>query len=337
MLIIDNKESLEKLEKDWALTIGNFDGVHLGHKQIIKTVAKACKDNAARGVAVMTFEPHPAVVLHPEKAPGLLTPLAMKKHLLKGLGVDCLIVLTDTLRLLNMSPGDFVDQFLMKTVRPSVVVEGPNFNFGYGRSGNIETLKTLAEQKGFKVVEVAPKELNIEGPTGRRRVLCSSSLVRRLLENGQVEQAGSVLSRFYRLMGRTVTGRGVGREIGFPTANIEPENQIIPAEGVYAGFVQVGENLEGVCEDLQQLPAAFSIGRAKTFVSEHPLLVEAHILEEKVADLSGKYLAMDFVKRIRGQRRFESRDKLAEQIAKDCENARGILARDVSNGGTRKT
>lgn len=325
MLIVDNKESLEKIEKGWALTIGNFDGVHLGHQEIIKITAKVYKDNAARGVALMTFEPHPAVILHPEKAPGLLTPLAMKKYLLKELGVDCLIVLTDTLRLLNMSPDDFVEQFLMKTVRPSVVVEGPNFNFGYGRSGNIETLKNFGELKGFKVVEVAPKELNIEGLGGRRSVLCSSSLVRSLLENGQVEQAGSVLGRFYRLMGRTIAGRGVGRAIGFPTANIEPENQIIPAEGVYAGFVQIGDTLEAVCGDLQKLPAAFSIGRAKTFVSEHPLLVEAHILDQKVGDLSGKYLSMDFVKRIRGQRRFETKEKLAKQIAEDCEKVKEIL------------
>lgn len=325
MQIIDNKEAFGKLEKGWALTIGNFDGVHLGHQQIIKAAAKACKDNSARGVAAMTFEPHPMVVLHPEKAPGLLTPLEMKKHLLERLGVDCLIVLTDTLRLLNLSPADFVEQFLMKTVKPSVVVEGPNFNFGYGRSGNIETLKTLGELKGFDVVEVAPKELNIEGPTGRHSVLCSSSLARRLLETGQIEQAGSVLGRFYRLVGKTIAGRGVGRAIGFPTANIEVGDQIVPAEGVYAGFVQVGETLEAVCGDLPRLPAAFSIGRAKTFVSNHPLLVEAHILEEKVGDLSGKYLAMDFVKRIRGQQRFETKEKLAEQIAEDCEKVKEIL------------
>jgi riboflavin kinase/FMN adenylyltransferase len=326
MLIIDNKESLEKLEKGWALTIGNFDGVHLGHQQIIKATAKACKDNSARGVAAMTFEPHPMMVLHPEKAPGLLMPLAMKKKLLDRLGVDCLIVLTDTLRLLNMSPGDFVDQFLMKTVKPTVVVEGPNFNFGYGRSGNIETLKTLGELKGFKVVEVAPIELNIEGPTGRRSMLCSSSLIRRLLEMGQVEEAASVLDRFYRLVGKTIAGRGVGKAIGFPTANIEPENQIIPAEGVYAGFVQIGKSLEDVCVYSQRIDAVFSLGRAKTFVSGHPLLIEAHILDDDVESLSGRYLAMDFVKRIRGQRRFETKDKLAEQIAKDCDSAKDILS-----------
>jgi riboflavin kinase/FMN adenylyltransferase len=326
MKIVETTRQIEALDKGWALSIGNFDGVHLGHQQIIKATAKACKEHSARGVAVMTFEPHPVAILHPEKAPGILTPLEIKKCLLKTFGVDCLIVLRDSLKLLNLSPADFVDRFLMKTVRPSVVVEGPNFNFGYGRSGNVNTLRQLGVERGFEVVEVAPIEMRLKGPSDRRNVLCSSSLVRSLLETGQVELAQSVLGRFYRLIGKTITGRGVGKKIGFPTANIQPTNQIIPSEGVYAGFVEVADTLEEICSAQAKRLAAFSIGRAKTFVSEHPLLVEAHILNEDVEDLSGKYLAMDFVQHIRGQKRFETKQQLAEQIAKDCKKAKSILA-----------
>jgi riboflavin kinase/FMN adenylyltransferase len=138
-------------------------------------------------------------------------------------------------------------------------------------------------------------------------------MIRGFLERGEVANAAAAIGRCYRLMGPTIAGRGVGAEIGFPTANIQPAEQIIPAEGVYAGFVGVGQNLE------------------QTFVSNHPLMVEAHILEGKVEGLTGKWLAMDFAKRIRSQERFGSKEELATQIAKDCEKAKRILtgAREV--------
>jgi riboflavin kinase/FMN adenylyltransferase len=323
MEIIESLAPTGPLTAGCAITIGNFDGVHLGHQKIIKEAQNAATRAAAKALAVMTFEPHPAAILHPERAPRILTPMPLKKRLLENLGVDCLIILKDSFELLNLSPADFVDQFLMKRIGPKVIVEGPNFNFGYGRSGNAQTLKDLGTTRGFDVVIVPAKEIKI----GDSSFTCSSSIVRSFLEEGAVAKAKAALGRSYRLVGQTVAGRGVGKQIGFPTVNIQPAEQIIPAEGVYAGHVEIGLNLDDVCAPSWARPAAISIGRAKTFVSDHPLLVEAHILEDKVEDLSGKWLAMDFVERIRTQQRFESKDRLAHQIAKDCATAKEILLR----------
>jgi riboflavin kinase / FMN adenylyltransferase len=335
MQLINTKEKLETVAKGQVLTIGNFDGVHLGHQELLRR-AKAIAKKHNTGVAAMTFWPHPAAVLHPEKAPRLLTPLPLKTQLLEEHGVDCLIVVSDTYSLLNLSPKDFVDEFLMKTVRPCAVVEGVNFTFGYGRSGTILTLRDMGKERGFEVVIVEPKEQHFS--KGERGTV-SSSLIRGFLEKGNVKDAAAALGRPYKLIGQTIPGRGKGTEIGFPTANLEPLDQMIPAEGVYAGFVEIGESLEGLTTEHtettekktnsilgKRLPAAISIGRAKTFVGDHPLLLEAHVLKNNVPDLYGKWLAMDFIARIRPQHRFENVDALKLQIAKDCEQIRKILA-----------
>lgn len=324
MNIIDSKTALDALPKGWALTIGNFDGLHLGHTDIIAAAKKAKQDYNAAGLAVMTFDPHPVAILHPERAPEILTPPSIKRHLLAQLGVDSLIVIRDSYDLLNISPATFIDEFLIKHVSPKVVIEGPNFNFGYGRSGTIETLKTLAAERGFDVIVVKNRNVTLsDGST----VTCSSSLIRSLIENGNMTDAATVLGRHYRLVGHTVKGRGLGKELGFPTANIGPVNQLIPAEGVYAGFVAVAENSPGAAASTQKLPAVFSIGRAKTFITDHPLLLEAHILEPDVEDLYGKWLAMEFVKKIRNQRRFADHHELSKQIAQDCKKTKIILSR----------
>ena len=322
MEIIESIASAKSLTAGCVLTIGNFDGVHLGHQRIIKEAQKAAGLTGAKTLVVMTFEPHPAAILHPEMAPRILTPMPIKKRLLENLGVDCLIILKDSFDLLNLSPADFVDRFLMKHIRPKVIIEGQSFNFGYGRSGNAQTLKEMGATRSFDVVVVPAKEIK----TGDSTFTCSSSIVRSFLEEGTVLKAKAVLGRAYRLVGPTVAGRGVGKQMGFPTVNIQPDEQIIPAEGVYAGLVETGDTLDDVCAPGRARPAAISIGRAKTFVSSHPLLVEAHILEDKVEGLSGKWLAMDFVARIRSQQRFETKDRLAEQIAKDCATAKKILS-----------
>ena len=327
MRIIETITDSEKVKKGCVLTIGNFDGVHIGHQEILTTAVQIAAQRSTE-LVVMTFEPHPVAVLHPEKAPGVLTPLGLKERLLAEFGVDCLVVLKDSAELLNLSPQGFVDEFLMKNVRPGFVVEGENFNFGYGRSGNVQTLRELAAQRGFEVIIMPAKQLLL---SSGENVTASSSLIRNLLEKGRVADAGQALGRPYRLIGKTVSGKGKGRELGFPTANIEPAEQIIPAEGVYAGFVEIGRSYEQVCKAHNKLPAALSIGRAKTFITDHSLLTEAHILKGTIGDLSGKWLAMDFVEFIRHQERFESENQLAEQIAKDCQKAKRILITDCTD------
>jgi riboflavin kinase/FMN adenylyltransferase len=316
-----DSEGLTNANKGGVLTIGNFDGVHLGHREIISTARKLA-DQRDTGLTLMTFEPHPVAILYPEKAPGVLTPMVLKKHLISRLGVDYMVILESSYRILNLSPEDFVDEFLVKSSRPSVVVEGEDFNFGYGRSGNVRTLRELGEKFGFKTVVVPGKSIKLSSENTR----VSSTLIRHLLHKGKVADAARALGRYYRLSGPTAPGKGKGKELGFPTANIEPKNRIIPAEGVYAGLVEIADTEEQLCNSRDKIKAAFSIGRAKTFISDHPLLVEAHIIDKNVGDLYGRHLAMDFVRHIRHQRKFSSPEQLSGQIAKDCQKAKQILS-----------
>ncbi|MEN8127630.1 MAG: riboflavin kinase, partial [Planctomycetota bacterium] len=217
MRIIEDRQALSELPKGMVLTIGNFDGVHRGHQSIINAARQIARDKQTQ-LAVMTFDPHPAVLLNPDRVPGILTPLQMKSLLLESLSVDILIVIKDSLKLLNLSPEDFVDQFLMANLSPSVMVEGPDFNFGYGRSGNIETLRQFGTTRSFEVVEEPFVDIVLKGENQPGK--CSSSAIRRLLEEGRPCRAAQILGRPFRLIGKTIPGRGVGATLGFPTANI---------------------------------------------------------------------------------------------------------------------
>lgn len=324
MKIIDTLEKIDDKLKSGCLTIGNFDGVHLGHRKIIAETCRIAAEAGNRPAVVMTFDPHPVVILHPEKKPQVLTPLELKSVLLEAVGIDYLVVLKDSYRFLTLSPADFVDDFLMRTISPKAVVEGDDFHFGYGRSGDSRVLRQLGKERGFDVVIIEPEEINLDGSHAK----VSSTLIRHLLGAGNVSSAKKALGRFYRLMGSVVKGRGKGAQLGFPTANIEPHEQVIPAEGVYAGFVSVAEDIGKLCAINRKIPAVFSLGRAKTFISDHPLLVEAHILDRNMMDLYNKYLAMDFVDFIRCQQRFETEEKLKEQITKDCRIAETVLSKE---------
>ncbi len=313
------------VKRGCVLTVGNFDGVHIGHQRILATARRIAAERMTEP-AVMTFEPHPAAVLHPEKAPGVLTPLGLKEHLLAEYGVGCLVVLRDSVELLNLSPAAFVDEFLMRRVRPAVVVEGMDFNFGSGRSGDIDTLKKFGIEKGFEVVIVEPEMVKLSDADPVR---VSSTLIRRLLQAGQVSDAAAALGRSYRLYGQVTAGRGKGKRLGFPTANITPAEQIIPAEGVYAGMVAVADSCEAICRAKANQPAALSIGRSSTYGTDNPLLVEAHIIGGDVGELYGRWLAMDFVERLRNQKKFRTAKDLAEQIAKDCKKVKQIVTRMI--------
>lgn len=321
MKIIKKTSDLKKTEKGSVLTIGNFDGVHLGHQQILAAAKKTTVQKQTELVAI-TFDPHPVAILQPEKSPGVLTPLELKTRFLAELGVDRLFVLKSTRRLLSLSPQDFIEQFLVKNIQPGVVVEGQDFNFGLRRGGNINTLQKLGDEKGFLVSVVEARKIKLS--TGET-VRVSSTMIRNLLESGRVADAAVALSRPYRLIGQVVPGHGKGKQLGFPTANLQPLRQIIPAEGVYAGFVEIGETIEQVCETRDKIFAALSIGRARTIDTERPRLVEAHLLMENVGELIGKWLAMDFMKQLRSQIKFDTEKELSAQIAKDCKKAKNML------------
>ena len=307
-----------------VLTIGNFDGVHIGHREILAAAKKASAQRAAEFV-VMTFEPHPLTVLYPDKAHGVLTPFALKEHLLAQSGVDCLLALESTRQLLALSAGDFVERFLVENIRPGIVVEGRSFNFGSGRTGGIGTLQELGAEKGFDVLLVEDRDVKL---SSGQTVTVSSTVIRELLQAGSVAEAATALGRAYRLAEKIIPGRGKGKRLGFPTANIRLPGQIIPDQGVYAGFVEVADSFTALFSAKERIPAALSIGTSESLGAGLPLSIEAHLLTQNVGDLADKWLAMDFVERLRGQTQFETESALSAQIAKDCQYAKNILKRE---------
>lgn len=309
------------IRKGCVLTIGNFDGVHVGHREILHTARALAKDHDTEMVA-MTFEPHPVAILYPEKAPGVLTPLPLKLHLLREYADECIIVLEDNRELLKLSPEDFVDKFLMASFAPRFIVEGHDFHFGARRAGDIETLRQFGCEKGFEVVVVGSRQMTL--PMGET-IRVSSTLIRYMLESGHVADAAAALSRPYRLLGPIVSGRGRGRTLGFPTLNMAKPDQVIPAEGVYAGFVAIAQDPDALLSVAQRRPAVFSIGQIRTFEDKHPLLIEAHVLDQTVGEATGQWMVMEFVRHLRHQHKFGGPEELAAQIAKDCAGARAAL------------
>ncbi len=322
MRTVETISELGQVARGCVLTIGNFDGVHMGHQEIVAAAARIAREKGTELIA-MTFEPHPVAILYPERAPGVLTPLELKKHVLGQCGVGVLVVLRGDQELLGLSPEDFVARFLVENLQPSVVVEGNDFNFGAARAGSIETLGKFGAENGFGVWVIEPKKIKLS--TGQS-VKVSSTMIRYMLESGHVIDAGAALGRPYRLVGQTIPGRGVGKKLGFPTLNMKKPRQVIPAEGVYAGFVKVGDDTEGVLTAKDRFPAVYSIGQARTYGDDFPLLIEAHLLGRKIDAAPGKYLSMDFVERIRAQHKFKTPEELSSQIAQDCDTAGRILA-----------
>jgi len=287
------------------VTIGVFDGVHRGHQHLITAMVEAAHTAGGTAIAV-TFDPHPAAVLG-RKPPPLLTTLAERADLLAPLGLDVLVILPFTPALARTPAADFVAA-LVQHLHLAELWGGPDFALGHRREGDIPCLQRLSARWGFSVHVVEP--LMWEG------ALVNSSRVRAALKAGDLPQATGCLGRPYRLAGTVVHGRGIGRDIGIPTANIAPPpERLIPATGIYACLAH-GERLS-------RHPAAVNIGTRPTF-DEHTLVVEAHLLDFD-GDLYGQTLALDFIARLRDEMAFPGVEALVAQIHKDIAQARGIL------------
>jgi len=292
-----------------VLTIGNFDGVHLGHTRIIQT-ARALGQAHRAPVAALTFEPPPDLVIRPDDEPKRLTPHEEKCRLLLAAGCDYVITARADRRLLSMSADEFILIVIVARFAPRHLVEGENFFFGRGRSGSIETLRAASIRAGYTLHVVAPAMVELAGGPAR----ISSTLIRGLVAAGDIEQANRCLGREFALFGRVRAGEGRGRLLEYPTANIAPAGQVCPADGVYAGRAEVA----GVTT-----AAAISIGAQPTFGPGRKRSVEAFLLNAG-GDYYDERMVLSFHRFLRPQRRFDSAEQLKAQMAKDIERVREI-------------
>lgn len=292
-----------------AMTIGNFDGVHRGHSAIITQLKRfASQLNAA--AIVFTFDPHPVRLLRPDQTPPPLTWTRRKADLLAQLGVDAVVAYPTDQALLNLSPREFFQQIICDQVGARAMVEGPNFFFGKDRAGNVDTLQQLCDEQEMKLKIVTPLE-----DQGK---YISSSRIRQSIAAGDVETAREYLTQPYRIRGMVTHGAARGGTIGFPTANLDAIDTLVPAHGVYAGRALI---------DSRWHWAAINIGPNPTF-GEHVNKVEAHILDFD-GTLYGRPLEVDFVARLRDIRQFDSASELVQQLKADVDQTRKI-AREFS-------
>ncbi len=312
MLVLRDTDPAPLLVDGSAVTIGAYDGIHVGHRAVIERVRTLA---AARRLtsAVVTFDRHPASVVRPESAPRLLTDSDQKLELLAATGVDATLLVHFDARRAAESPEDFVADVLVRRLRTRLVVVGEDFHFGYQRRGNVAMLRALGAEHGFEVapLELLPRADGIDEPV-------SSTAIRRALAGGEVDVAARMLGRPFEVRGTVVTGDQRGRTLGFPTANVEIPNQIcLPADGVYAGWY---ERPDGSVH-----PCAVNLGRRPTFYAhaDHSLL-EAHLLDADV-DLYGEAAKVRFVAFLRSERKFAGIDALVAQLRADIAATRRAL------------
>ena len=308
MPIIRHLEQLPSAARGGAVSIGNFDGVHLGHRRIIKRLLERA-DEVAGPAIVFTFDPHPVRLLRPQESPPPLTWTERKAQLLKEQGVDWIIAYPTDLKLLQLTAKHFFQQIVVDALAAKAMVEGPNFYFGHNREGNVERLQAMAAAAGMTLDVVEPLVLDSE--------LISSSLCRQRIAEGDVAAAARMLTHPYRIRGMVTHGAGRGGQIGFPTANLEAIDTLLPAVGVYAGRAWAGG---------EAFPAAINIGPNPTF-GEHAFKVEVHIIDREMA-LYGEPLEVEFLAKLRDVQSFGSKEELVAQLSRDIGFAREIVARE---------
>jgi riboflavin kinase/FMN adenylyltransferase len=290
-----------------ALAIGNFDGVHLGHQALVRAAVEEARRQAGTAM-VLTFDPHPVRVLAPERAPRALLTLEQRAELLGALGIEVVAVLGFDAEIAALEPEQFVRAILVRALQARSVVVGERFRFGRGRAGDVPLLARLGDEGGFRV-HAHPVVLQDGEPV-------SSSRIRELLGRGDVQAAARLLGRAFFVDGTVVRGDGRGRLIGIPTANLETRNETLPAPGVYAGFAHIAKGGE-------RWPCVANLGERPTFGGSG-LRLEAHLLDYE-GELLGRELRLEFARRLREERRFESAAALVEQIRKDVADARASL------------
>jgi riboflavin kinase/FMN adenylyltransferase len=318
MDVIDDLRECPRPDAGSAVTIGAYDGVHLGHRRVIAEVRERAQRQGL-STAVVTFDRHPATVVRPESAPLLLTDLDQKIELLADTGVDHVVVIHfDESRSLE-SAEDFVEEVLVGCLRARVVVVGRDFHFGHGRRGNVALLSRMGEERGFAVVGLGLVDEAGDSSHGPAEAV-SSTRIRSLLTEGRVSEAAALLGRPHEVRGVVQRGDGRGGAVlGFPTANIAvPGEILLPADGIYAGHY---ERPDGTVH-----AAAISLGRRPTFYEQaDSSLLEAYLLEFS-GDLYGESAKVRFVTRLRGEERFDSPEALSAQMARDIDATRAALA-----------
>jgi len=319
--IVERWHGLDEVPEDWGpsvVTIGVFDGVHLGHQRIVGGAAGGARE-LGLPLAVVTFDPHPSEVIRPGTHPALLCSLRRRAQLLAESGADAVCVLQFTLEFSHLGPEEFVRAVLAERLRARQIVVGENFRFGYRAAGDLALLAELGEKYDFRA-----EGIPLLAQDG---VITSSSEIRELVAAGDVAGAARGLGRPHRVEGVVVRGEQRGRALGVPTANLETaEHTAIPADGVYAGWLA---SLDADGQETARWPAAISVGTNPTFDGQHRV-VEAYALDRDDLDLYGVHVAVDFTARLRGMVRFDSADALVAQMRVDIAAARTLA---VGTGG----
>lgn len=314
MRVVRGSAALGRSPRRAVLTIGNFDGLHIGHRQILRTVIDRARAHDGEAV-VYTFDPHPRKVLQVGRPPSLLTTTEQKLELLAAAQIDLVVVEPFTAAFAKTTPEQFVREHVHAHIAPVEVYVGYDFHYGRDRAGSMRLLTELGPRLGFAVTIIP------EVTIGGRDV--SSSRIRELLAAGDVEEAKRMLGRSFAVRGSVTRGDHRGHPLGFPTANLSPENEVIPALGVYAGHVLLLE--DGTPPAGTRFAAVTNVGRRPTFKGDDaPVLAEAHLLDF-AGDLYGRRIEVSFEARLRGEQRFPDGDALRAQIARDVEIARRKL------------
>ena len=306
MVVKDINELRDRIHASCA-TIGNFDGVHLGHQKLIARVRDRARILKISSV-VITFDPHPLRVLVDKKTPPFITLTEQKLELISKLEVDYVLCIKFTKELANLTPEEFVQKYLVNGLKLKELIIGYDYAFGKGRRGNFELLNKLGEKFGFAVEQLSP--VMVDG------AIVSSTRIRDMVQAGMVWEARKLLGRFYRVQGKVITGQKRGGPLlGFPTANICLKDELFPKTGVYAVWVEVLG---------QVYPGVANIGYNPTFGNDY-LSVEAHILNFK-QNIYGQDIRVHFVQRLRSEKKFSGLDELKKQIKADIELGQKILS-----------